>query len=495
MNNLLYDIYPILPEIFIILCVCILLIYGALYSISLGYPVLTKTLGLITLQTVLFSFLLSNFQQFQSIIVFNNFFICDLFTHNIKCFIILIFIGWFFTTIQYVLYEKINSYEYWILTLLALLSSLLIIQSYDLLSIYLSIELQSLLFYILASFKRTSEFSVEAGLKYFILGAFSSALLLFGISLIYGLTGLTNLGDLAKIFSDATISNYHFFNGVSGGLILILISLLFKLSAAPFHMWSPDVYEGSPTSITAFFSIVPKLAVLTLIYRILVFSFYDFLDTWYLIVLICVLLSILIGVFSAFSQAKWKRFLAYSSINHVGFFLLPLLLGNKDSIFGSIFYVCVYMITMLNVFSTIFCLRFYTYSQHHQTRYLENISGLSKTNPIISLFFTLTLFSMAGIPPLIGFFSKVFVLLPGLQMKALGVSIYAVIASCIACFYYIKLIKMMYFSDCSYWSILNPIGKSKSIILVLSFFFVSLSCYDIEFLSLFSTQISLAFTN
>jgi len=186
--------------------------------------------------------------------------------------------------------------------LLSLLAVLLIVQANDLLIVYLSIELQSLIFYILASFKRTSEFSTEAGLKYFILGAFSSALLLFGVSLIYFITGLTNLGDLSKLFTGIIIEDFFVTTGVLIGLILLLVALFFKLSAAPFHMWSPDVYEGSPTSITAFFSIMPKLSILSLLYRFLIFSFHDFITFWYNIIIIVVFLSILIGTLSAFSQ-------------------------------------------------------------------------------------------------------------------------------------------------------------------------------------------------
>lgn len=494
MNNLLYDIYPLLPEIFVILCVCFLLVCGVLFSTSSGYPILTKVFGLITFQIVVFSFLLSFFQKFQNSLICNDFLVCDLFTFNIKYFLILVFASWFFTTFSYTLYERINSFEYWILVLLALVALLFIIQSYDFLTIYLSIEFQSLILYILASFKRTSEFSTESGLKYFILGAFSSALLLFGISLVYGVTGLTNLGDLSKMFTNIIINDMSVFNGVVTGLTLILVSFLFKLSAVPFHMWAPDVYEGAPTCITAFFSIMPKLPILVLLCRFLIFGFYDWIDFWYIIILTCVLLSVLMGTFSTLKQTKWKRFFAYSSISHVGFFLLPLLLGNQESVSNSVFYVCIYIITIINVFSIILSLRFYN-SYHYQIRHLRSISGLAKINPIISLTFSLILFSMAGIPPLAGFFSKVFVLLSSLQASAIGISVFAVVMSCIACFYYIKLIKTIYFDKQNHYEILYPINKCNSIILALTFLFTILLFFDIELISLFSIQASLAFLN
>nr|YP_010726701.1 NADH dehydrogenase subunit 2 [Cystoclonium purpureum f. stellatum]WDY85188.1 NADH dehydrogenase subunit 2 [Cystoclonium purpureum f. stellatum] len=490
----MYDIYPLFPEIFIIFSVCVLIIYSVFYSQLLGYPILTKNLGYLTILITVYSFFLSFYQEFYNLILWNGFLISDYFTYDIKHFIILIFILWVSLTLFYTIYEKINSFEYWILILLGLVSILLIIQSYDLLMIYLSIELQSLIFYILASFKRTSEFSTEAGLKYFVLGAFSSALLLFGTSLIYGLTGLSNLGDLSKFFTGIILDDLYIFNGVISGLILILISFLFKLSAAPFHMWSPDVYEGSPTSVTAFFSIMPKLAILSLIYRFLIFSFHDFMYFWYNIILICVILSILVGTLSAFSQTKWKRFFAYSSINHVGFFLLSLLLGDSEAISNSIFYVVVYIISMLGIFSIIFTLRFYMYNnKHYQSRYLNDLSGLSKTNPLIAFSFTIILFSMAGIPPLAGFFSKIFVLIPSLKAGAFGVSVFIVLMSSIACFYYIKLIKTMYFNDFSKWHILYPVNKINSIILSLILVFILVFFYDIELISLISTKVSLAF--
>nr|YP_009316506.1 NADH dehydrogenase subunit 2 [Kappaphycus alvarezii]AOV83589.1 NADH dehydrogenase subunit 2 [Kappaphycus alvarezii] len=495
MNNLIYIIYPVFPEIFIILAVFVLILYGVLYSASKGYPLLNVNLSLISLQISLFSFILAYFQEFYAIVTWNGLMISDAFTHGIKPYLIFMFLSWIFTTYFYVIYQKLNSFEYWILILLALFALLLIMQSYDLLIIYLCIELQSLIFYILASFKRTSEFSTEAGLKYFILGAFSSALLLLGISLIYGSTGLTNMGDLSKLLTGFPIDESTPIQSILPGFILILTSLFFKLSSAPFHIWSPDVYEGSPTSITAFFSIMPKLSILALLYRFLIFSFYDFINYWYGLILISVFFSILIGTLSAFKQSRWKRFFAYSSINHVGFFLIPLLLGNQESISNSILYVIIYMITMLGSFSIILSIRFFSNNYHYQSRYLKDLLGLSKSNPLMAFGFVIILFSMAGIPPLSGFFAKVSVLLPALKSESLGISIFAVLMSCISCFYYIKLIKIMYFDNFNSLSVLYPVSKSNSLILSLITVFTLVFLLDAELVSLFSTWISLSFIN
>lgn len=495
MNNFLYDIYPILPEIFIILSVCVLLLYGVLSSssLNLGYPLVTQSIGWLAFQVILFSCFLIYQQEFLNLLTWNNFLVNDSFTYEAKNLILLTFLGWFLTTFSYTAYEKINSFEYWILILLGTIAILLIIQSYDLLTMYLAIEFQSLIFYVLASFKRTSEFSTEAGLKYFVLGAFSSALLLFGSSLIYGLTGLTNLSDLSKFFTGIALADFSLIVGTTIGLTFITVSLLFKLSSAPFHMWAPDVYEGAPTSITAFFSIMPKLAILTLLFRFLIFSFHDFLFFWRGIILFCTIFSILIGTLSAFSQIRWKRFFAYSSITHVGFFLLALLSANLEAISSSIFYVIVYMVTMLGIFSFILALRFFNYSYHYQTRYLQDLTCLSKFNPILSFSLALILFSMAGIPPLAGFFSKLFVLLPALQAHAFGISIFIVLMSCIACFYYIKLIKNMYFISLDEWKILYPTSKLNSLSLGLSLMFTLFIFYDIELVSTISTLMSLSF--
>nr|YP_010947441.1 NADH dehydrogenase subunit 2 [Mimica arnoldii]WGO62527.1 NADH dehydrogenase subunit 2 [Mimica arnoldii] len=495
MNSLIYMIYPIFPEIFITFGIFILLVYGVLFSSSRGYPLLNVNLSLISLQISLFSFILALYQDFYDVSIWSGLLVSDFFTYGIKPYLIFMFGGWIVATYFYVIYEKLNSFEYWVLALVALLALLLIMQAYDLLTIYLCIEIQSLIFYILASFKRTSEFSTEAGLKYFILGAFSSALLLLGISLIYGSTGLTNLGDLSKLLSDFLIDDPVLILSILSGFVLIIASLLFKLSSAPFHVWSPDVYEGSPASVTAFFSIMPKLSVLTLLYRFLISSFHDFTNYWYGLILLSIFLSMLIGALSAFKQSRWKRFFAYSSINHVGFFLIPLLLGNQEGISNSIFYVIIYMITMLGSFSIVLSMRFFSNNYHYQSRYLIDLVGLSRSNPFMASGFTLMLFSMAGIPPLAGFFAKVSVLFPALQAGAFGISIFAVLISCISCFYYIKLIKTMYFDKFSNLAILYPLSKSNSLVLSLTTMFILVFLVDIELASLFSTWVSLPFIN
>nr|YP_009511931.1 NADH dehydrogenase subunit 2 [Gracilariopsis mclachlanii]AXI97858.1 NADH dehydrogenase subunit 2 [Gracilariopsis mclachlanii] len=488
----MYNFYPILPETYILFNICILLIYGVFFSTlpSLGYPLLNKNFNLLVLQILIFSGFLAFLQVPLNLLSWNNLLISDFFTYYAKLIIFIAAIGWLLLSFGYLVTEKLNYFEFWILILLVVVAMLFIIQSYDLLTIYLTVEFQSLIFYILASIKRTSEFSTEAGLKYFILGAFSSAFLLFGSSIVYGLTGLTNLNDLSKFFSGFLENEISLHLTI--GFIFILVSFLFKLSAAPFHVWSPDVYEGAPLPVTAFFSILPKLAIFGLLFRFF-FTFYDFIIYWQSIILIVTFFSILIGTFGAFAQTKWKRFLAYSSINHVGFFLLALLSGDLNSISSVIFYGVIYIITMLGMFTFVVNTNFYTYSKIYQLRYLSGINGLAKTNPFIAFALTMILFSMAGIPPMAGFFAKLFVLLAAIQVNAFGISIFAVILSCVACFYYIRLIKNIYFDSVITWKVVKPMNKMSSLILGFSLISILFLFIDIELVSIITLLMSLPF--
>ena len=490
-----YDIYIILPEIYLLTCICFLLVYGVLMSTSVtkGYPLLSSNIGYLSLQVTLFAFLIVfstscfNFTGWNSLILVNSF------TQGTKFIVLGSFIFWFFLSLPYTKKEKINSFEYWLLSLLSIVGMLLIVQCCDLISMYLSMEFQSLVFYILASFKRTSEFSTESGLKYFVLGAFSSALLLFGSSVLYSLTGLTNFNDYLIFFSGSLDLKCTLDFGIITGLIFINTALLFKLSAAPFHMWSPDVYEGAPTSITAFFSILPKLVITSLLLKLCLFSFHDFFQIWQKIVFFCSYLSILIGTLLAFSQTKWKRFIAYSSINHVGFILMGLSSGELESIFSVLFYVVIYIITMFALFFFLITIRYYHYPRHYQIRYMKDLTSLATFNPVLALTLTTLLFSMAGIPPLAGFFAKLFVLLPALQNNLYGLTIFAVLMSCVACFYYIRLIKIMYFNKVTNWIVMYPIDKITSLFLGLFYFLTTFIFIDLEIFTLFLTRMSLPF--
>nr|YP_009502234.1 NADH dehydrogenase subunit 2 [Porolithon onkodes]ASB29836.1 NADH dehydrogenase subunit 2 [Porolithon onkodes] len=495
MTNFIYDIYVTLPEIYLFLAICGLLVYGVLNggSLHLGYPLLTRVIGLVSIQILILTSLLGLAIPYVNFFSWNFFLASSFSSVYLKRFLIFLSILWICFTLKYVKKEKINVFEYWILSLLTILAFSLLLQIFDLLGTYLIIELQSLSFYVLASFKRSSEFSTEAGLKYFVLGAFSSAFLLFGSSLIYGVTGATNFSDLNILFSGFLVENSIILFGIFLGLILLICALFFKLSAAPFHMWSPDVYEGSPTNTTAFFSLFPKIVIITLLVKIFVISFYDFINFGKNIFFSCSFFSLLFGTFGAFAQKKWKRFLAYSSINHIGFILIGFTSNDSFNIFSIFMYLFIYVITVVAIFSLILDLRIHNYHQDNQIRFIREILNLGSTNPLLTLSLTLILFSMAGIPPLSGFFAKVFIILAGVQNGVYSLIIFSIIMSSVACFYYIRIIQSIYFLKIDKWPIFTPITKINSFILGISCFLISFFFLDIELFSILLTRISITF--
>jgi proton-translocating NADH-quinone oxidoreductase chain N len=301
------DFKILMPELYLFFATLILLSYGVLYSTSkiLNYPIIQLNMGWLSIFSLTITLFLYLGNPITTMSAFNDLLIFDSFTSLMKVLIVISSIVCCLMSLTYLENKKINSFEYFILILLATIGMLCLVSTNDLLALYMSIELMSLSFYILASYKRNSEFSGEAGLKYFILGAFSSGLLLFGISLIYGFTGLTNFEELAKVLTGInSMTNTVSYSGILAGLLFLSISLLFKLAAAPFHMWSPDVYEGAPTPVTAFFSIVPKMAIFALLLRMFYSTFYDFLGFWQPIFLYTGVLSMIVGSLGALYQKK-----------------------------------------------------------------------------------------------------------------------------------------------------------------------------------------------
>jgi len=419
-----------------------------------------------------------------SIFIFFHSFIIDDFTFFCKGLVLLGSIVCFVISLRYFEVERINAYEYGVLMLIGTLSMLLMISSYDLLSFYVTVELQSLCFYVLAASKRQSEFSVEAGLKYFFLGAFSSGILLFGTSLIYGFSGSTNFGDIGLLFgSDMSWTNTELGSqhGILVGIVCVSIGLLFKLSAAPFHMWSPDVYEGSPTAITAYFSILPKIAILSICIRFLIETVGNGV-AWQDFILLSSIGSMLIGSLAALSQNKIKRILAFSSIGHVGYILMGMCCSTIEGLQSVCIYVVLYICMTICIFTVVLCLQKKplegSSTQSTSIRYIHDLSILSKTNPLLALTLTLCLFSMAGVPPLAGFCSKFYLFFAAIASSLYIPAFIAIGTSCISCFYYIRLIKIMYFEKpvVNEWIDYDIIDKQKAIVLgvtlfILVFFF------------------------
>lgn len=411
---------------------------------------------------------------------------------GVKILLVFAFGVWAVLSIDYIKLENLNVFEYWILSLFSLFAMFCLLSAYDILALYLAIELQSLTFYILASLNRTSEFSTEAGLKYFILGAFSSILLLFGFSLLYGTTGLTHFEDLGKFFmSDFTKENYVprlFLTSIT----LILIALLFKVSAAPFHAWSPDIYEGAPASVTAFFALMPKIVIVCIILRFFHYSLQDSFLFWQNILLFSAISSIIVGTFGAFVQQKWKRFLAFSSINHVGFILLGLASTSFTSQEVLAYYIIIYMIMTFTLFCLFLSLRIKANNKSYQIRYLKDLKCIGKYNPALSVCFVFVLFSMGGVPPLAGFLAKVLVIWEVVKANLVALIVLTVLMSSVACFYYLRLIKTLYFQNVNKWPFFMPVNKSLSLVFSYGALSLLYLCFDPSLIQL-SARICFSF--
>ena len=338
------------------------------------------------------------------------------------------------------------------------------ISSNDLMVFYMGLELQSLALYVLATFNRDQLKSSEAGLKYFVLSALSSGLLLYGCSLIYGFSGSTNFDVIANQLD----SNEY---ALTFGIVFILVGLAFKISAVPFHMWAPDVYEGSPTTVTLFFTMVPKIAALTVFIRFLYVPFLNLLDQWQMIIVFLSIASMIFGAIAAIGQTNIKRLIAYSSIGHIGYTLAGLATGSNDGIQSSIIYISIYVIMNLALFSCLLMLK--RKDQYYEN--LDDLSGLSKNHPLLSLSLLIILFSLAGIPPLAGFFAKFYVFKAVIEQSMYFLAIVGLLSTVIAAFYYLRIIKIIYFdkekekydTDHSMWL---KFSLSFSTVLILLYF-------------------------
>ncbi len=419
----------ILPEIFISLSIMFLLLAGVFKKNSSN---LVFSLSIISL--IISLGLIINFPTEQEFFLFNDGYKIDQLSIFMKIATILAGIFVLISSYNYTKIEKISKIEYPILILCAILGMLVMIGSYDLIVFYIGLELQSLSLYVLAAFNRNSLKSSEAGLKYFVLSALSSGILLYGCSLIYGYSGSTNFNLISE---NIILSNY----GNVFGLVFILAGLAFKISAVPFHMWAPDVYEGSPTSVTLFFAIVPKIAALTVFIRFLYVPFLSLIDQWQTIIIFLSIASMVFGAIAAIGQKNIKRLIAYSSIGHMGYALAGLAVGTNSGIQNSIIYICIYVIMNLGIFCCLFMMK--RNDQFFDN--LDDLSGLSKNHPLISLSFLILLFSLAGIPPLAGFFAKFYIFISVIEKSMYFLAIVGLVSTVISAFYYLRVIKIIYF--------------------------------------------------
>ncbi len=366
--------------------------------------------------------------------MFNNSVVIDYMSSLMK---IITLLGAFLVLVISPTYLKtfmIYKIEYPVLILSSVLGMMVMISSNDLIVFYMGLELQSLALYVLATFNRDQIKSSEAGLKYFVLSALSSGLLLYGCSLIYGFSGSTNF----NVISNQLNTNEYV---LTFGIVFILVGLAFKISAVPFHMWAPDVYEGSPTSVTLFFTMVPKIAALTVFVRFLYVPFLNLIDQWQMIIVFLSIASMLFGAIAAIGQTNIKRLIAYSSIGHIGYTLAGLATGSNEGIQSSIIYISIYVIMNLALFSCLLMLK--RNDQYYEQ--IDDLSGLSKNHPLLSFSLLIILFSLAGIPPLAGFFAKFYVFKAVIEQSMYFLAIVGLLSTVVAAFYYLRIIKIIYF--------------------------------------------------
>ncbi len=335
--------------------------------------------------------------------------------------------------------EPIGRFEYPVLLVLATLGILLMISANNLISLYMALELQSLALYVICAINRESLRSTEAGLKYFVLGALSSGMLLYGMSLVYGFTGNTGFSEIAAVLSSETRSL-----GLVFGLVFVLAGLAFKISAVPFHMWTPDVYEGAPTTVTAFLAAAPKVGAMAIFVRIVVDAFQPVFADWQQIVVFVSIASMLLGAFAAIGQRNIKRLMAYSSISHMGYALVGLAAGSQSGVSGVLWYMAVYMGMTLGTFACILAMR---RKDVGNVEDVNDLAGLASTNPLMALVLTILMFSLAGIPPLAGFFGKYYVFLAAIEAHLYPLAVIGVIASVVGAYYYLRIVKVMWFDE------------------------------------------------
>ena len=419
----------IYSEIFLSFSVMFLLIVGVFKKDSSNLIYNLSIVALFLCLILIFSFPFGTETN-----IFNESYKVDYLSSLMKTFVLIFGIFILLISKKYVQIIKIFKIEYPILILSSILGMMVMISSNDLIVFYVGLELQSLALYVLASFNRDNILSSESGVKYFILSALSSGLLLYGCSLIYGFSASTNFNLIAQNIN----SNSY---GLSFGIVFILVGLAFKISAVPFHMWAPDVYQGSPTSVTVFFALLPKVAAITVLIRFLYVPFINMIDQWQTIIVFLSISSMLLGSIAAIGQKNLKRLIAYSSIGHMGYALAGLACGSNEGIQSSITYISIYLIMNLAFFSCVFMMR-------RNERYFENLddlSGLSKNHPILSFCLMIILFSLAGIPPLAGFFAKFYIFKSVIEQSMYFLAIVGLLSTVIAAFYYLRIIKIIYF--------------------------------------------------
>jgi len=487
----LYEL-GLIPEFFLSISIIYILMYGLFASFNSinRFPLLQPSLiSLSLLCLIMVCFLLMNENlNCQNYINFCNTISTDYLSFSAKLIINISSIMCLLYIQNYLETQKINSFEYTLILLFAVLGLFLLCSANDLLTAYLAIELQSLAFYVLAAFKKTSTYSTESGLKYFILGAFSSGLFLFGSSLIYGTCGSINFDDLKDLWILNSDLPYNHYNLMIIGLMFVYVSLFFKLSLAPFHVWSPDVYEGSPTSSTLYFVIVPKISLFVLLLRLAYYVFPNISQIWQESLIIIALSSILIGSVTGLEQRKFKSLLAYSSISNMGYLLISFSTNSLGGLQALFSYIVIYIFSGLCIWSVFMFIRLKTIHNDKQNKDLGDFALLFKSNSFMSGILSTALFSLAGLPPMIGFLVKISIFLVAVEESLYLISLISIVLSVISTFFYLRIIKIMFFEPILVGCLYYPIKTNITMIAAFTFYLFIFLFINPSILYLFSQK-------
>jgi len=427
---------PALPEI-VLACTCMALLMLGVFR---GDSSTRSVSWIAVLALVVVGVVLTSVQSGR-MVAFGGQFVVDDFAHFMKWLIIIGSSLAIIMSINFNEQESIARFEYPVLILFATLGMFMMVSANDLISLYVGLELQSLALYVVAAFRRDSLKSSEAGLKYFVLGALSSGMLLYGCSLIYGFAGTTSFDGLATLFKGLGGTGPSV--GLVFGLVFLIAGLAFKVSAVPFHMWTPDVYEGAPTPVTAFFAVAPKIAAIALFVRVLVGPFGVLIAEWQQVIVLISIASMVLGALSAIWQDNIKRLLAYSSIGHMGYALIGLAAGTEAGVRGILVYMAIYLAMNVGTFCCVLAMR----RTGRMVEGISDLAGLARNQPMLALALAIFMFSMAGIPPLAGFFGKLYIFLAAIESGLYTLAIIGVLASVIGSYYYLRIIKIMYFDE------------------------------------------------
>ncbi len=478
------ELFVIFPEIFLSSWILFYIIFGVFAGGSKLSKqkifTLTASLGL------LITFILVYIGDWKANRLLSDLFVQDRLSVYMKLLVLFSGIVIIYISEKYRSFEKLFIYEYPLLILFSILGMLIMISANDFISLYMGLELQSLSLYVLASMKKDSSKSSEAGLKYFILGALASGFFLFGVSLLFGIAGTTTYTELSLI-----LVNYENYSPLLAlAIVMILCSIAFKLSAAPFHMWTPDVYEGSPTTVTAFIAVVPKIAAVAIIVRVLYIPFGNIYEIWYQILIMISVASIYVGAFGALVQDNIKRLMAYSTIGSIGYVLLALSAGSQEALQGALIYITIYTISVMGSFVAIVFME----KDNIALEKISDLAGISKTDPYTAICFSILLLSLAGLPPFAGFVGKFYIFRSLIIEDLTWLAVIGVIGSVIAAYYYLKLIKIMYLDSAEEPLIFRYNLGSKIILGVTSLMVVSFLFYAksvVNFIEYISFSISL----